>query len=75
LSEGRSIVVKVLVGNKAGQTYQGFWAEFDGEEVSSYEDTRGEKNIVYKLYRCTAYNWEAYRVHIADESNPDAPVY
>ena len=68
-------MVKVLVGQKAGDRYQGFWAEFEGEEVSRYEDTRGEKSIVYTLYRCTAYDWECYRVHVEDESNPVNPVY
>jgi hypothetical protein len=68
-------MVKVLVAQRAGESFPGFWAEFEGEKVSSYEDTRGDKNIVYTLYRCTAYNYEAYRVHIADESNPNAPVY
>ena len=46
-----------------------------GRRFSSYTDTRGEKHIVYTLYRCIAYQWEAYRVHIADESNPANPVY
>ena len=68
-------MVKVLVGKKEGPKYLGFWAEFEGEKVSSYEDTRNEKSIVYTLYRCTAYDWECYRVHIADESNPANPVY
>ncbi len=68
-------MVKVLVGKRAGDTFSGFWAEFEGEKISSYEDTRPDKNIVYTLYKCTAYNWEAYRVHIADESNLEAPAY
>jgi hypothetical protein len=68
-------VVKVLVGKKKGDKFPGFWAEFEGEEVSSYEDTRGDKSIVYTLYKCTAYNYDAYRVHVADESNPINPVY
>ncbi|MGH3146744.1 MAG: hypothetical protein ACRDTR_13195 [Rubrobacter sp.] len=68
-------MVRVLVGKKEGDRFPGFWAEFEGEKVGSYEDTRGERSIVYTLYRCTAYDWEAYRVHIADESNPVNPVY
>ena len=68
-------VVKVLVGQRQGDRFPGFWAHFEGEKVSSYEDTRGEKHIVYTLYRCTSYSWEAYREHIEDESNPEAPVY
>ena len=68
-------MVKVLVGKRQGPSFPGFWAEFEGEEVASYEDARGEKSIVYTLYRCTAYNYEAYRVHVADESNPGNPVY
>jgi hypothetical protein len=68
-------VVRVLVGKKKGQEFPGFWAEFEGEEVSSYTDARGEKQIVYTLYRCTAYSDEVYRAHITDESNPANPVY
>ena len=68
-------MVKVLVGQKRGDRFPGFWAEFEGEEVSSYKDTRGEKHIVYTLYRCTTYQREAYRVLIADEGNPANPVY
>lgn len=51
--------------------FSGYWAEFEGDEVSSYE----AEGIVYTLYRCTAYNFEAYRVHISDEADPQAPVY
>ena len=68
-------MVRVLVGQKRGSEFPGFWAEFEGKEVSSYEDPRIDKTAVYTLYRCTAYSFEAYRVHVRDESNPDAPVY
>ncbi len=68
-------MVKVLVGKRQGPRFPGFWAEFEGEKVSSYEDTRGEQSIVYTLYRCPTENGEAYRVHVADESNPTNPVY
>src|SRR3954447_20473574 len=63
--------VKILVGKRESGRFSGYWAEFEGEVVSSYED----KDVVYTLYRCTAYNWEAYRVHISDETRPKAPVY
>jgi hypothetical protein len=75
LCEERSTVVKVLVGKKKGDRCPGFWAEFEGEEISSYEDTRGEKQIVYRLYKCPAGRHHGYRAHIADESNPASPVY
>ena len=68
-------MVKVLVGERRGPSFPGFWAEFEGEKVGSYEDTRSGKSIVYTLYKCTAYNYDAYRVHVADESNPANPVY
>jgi hypothetical protein len=68
-------MAKVLVGQKKGDKFPGFWAEFEGEEISSYEDPRIDRNIRYTLYKCTAYNYEAYRVHVADESNPTNPVY
>ena len=68
-------MVRVLVGKRQGPDFPGFWAEFEGEKVSSYEDKRGDQNIVYTLYRCPTENGEAYRVHVADESNPANPVY
>ena len=68
-------MVKVLVGKRQGPSFPGVWAEFEGEEIGRYEDTRSGKSIVYTLYRCTAYNYDAYRVHVADESNPANPVY
>jgi hypothetical protein len=71
----RRDVVKVLVGKKKGDRFPGFWAEFEGTEVDSYERTRGDKKIVYTLYKCTAYRFDAYRVHLADENDPANPVY
>ena len=38
-------MVKVLVGQKRGDRFPGFWAEFEGEEISSNKDTRG-RNII-----------------------------
>jgi hypothetical protein len=66
-------VVKVLVGKRPeiGEELAGFWAEFEGEEISSYAG----KGTIYTLYRCTAYDFEAYRVHIVNEADPDNPVY
>jgi hypothetical protein len=34
-----------------------------------------DNNIVYTLYRCTAYQGDAYRVNIANESDPGEPDY
>ena len=68
-------MIRVLVAQKRGDGFPGFWAEFEGEEVSRYEDPRIDKNAVYTLFRCTTYNFEGYRVHVQDESNPDVPVY
>lgn len=69
-------MVKVLVGQGGGASrFEGFWAEFEGEEISHYKNEAQDKNIVYTLYKCTAYNFDAYRVHIADESNHQKPVY
>ena len=39
-------MVKVLVGKRQGPSFPDFWVEFEGEEVSSYEDTRGEQSII-----------------------------
>ncbi len=69
-------VVRVLVGQGGGAGgFKGFWAEFEGEEISTYKDEARDKNVVYTLYKCPAYNFDAYRVHIADESNHQKPVY
>jgi hypothetical protein len=71
-------VAKVLVGKKTeGKSFTGYWAEFEGKQVSSYEDPGLGKSIAYTLYKCTgtAYNFDAYRVHVADESSPENPVY
>jgi hypothetical protein len=70
-------MVKVLVLKEfpEGSRYIGFWAEFEGEKVSSYEDTRDDTNIVHTLYKCTAYNFDAYRVHVANTSDPADPDY
>ncbi len=65
-------MVKVLVGNRGEHgRFSGFWAEFDGEEVSSYE----KDDVIYTLYKATAYDYEAYRVYISNENNPESPVY
>jgi hypothetical protein len=71
--EGSSMV-KVLVGQFTGQDeFSGFWAEFEGEKISSYEDNNG---FVYTLYKSTAYrSRDAYRVHRVDETNPLSPIY
>ena len=66
-------MVKVPVGSidaKKGE-FVGFFAEFEGKAVSSYE----HEGAVYTLYECTAYNFKAYRVHIANETDPKSPVY
>ena len=69
-------MVRVLVGQGGGAAgFEGFYAEFKGEEVSSYKDGTQDKNVVYTLYKCTEYDFDAYRVHIADESNHQKPVY
>ena len=64
-------MVKVLVWNSKPDKLRGFWAEFEGEEINSYQDD----GIVYTLYKCTYYDFEAYRVHVKDETNPKAPKY
>ena len=67
-------MVKVLVGKSKAGGFEGYWAEFEGEKLGSYEDDKG---CVYTLYKCTAYenSWGAYRVYISDETDPKAPTY
>ena len=69
-------MIRVLVGkrNEEGH-FTGYWAEFEGEEVASYEK---EDDLVYTLYKATEatpYTDDAYRVHISDETNPQSPKY
>jgi hypothetical protein len=66
-------VVRVLVGKVRGEQgrFTGFWAEFEGEKVASYE----KDDVVYTLYRATWYEHDAYRVYISDETNPKSPAY
>jgi hypothetical protein len=66
-------MVRVLIGEPRDGTFTYFWAEFEGVEVNSYED----QGVVYTLYKYTdpAYTWEAYRVHVSDETNSKEPTY
>ena len=66
-------MVKVLVGESRADRFTYSWFEFEGEEVSSFED----KGILYTLFKHTdpAYTAEAYRVHISDERKLKAPAY
>ena len=67
-------MVRLIVGTSEVDGFVGYWAEFAGEEISSYTDGKG---VVYTLYRCTDYTQmgDAYRVHISDETDPEAPTY
>jgi hypothetical protein len=66
-------MVRLIVGTMDADGFFGHLAEFAGEEISSYTDRRG---VVYTLYKCSAYTqWDAYRVHISDETYPEAPIY
>jgi hypothetical protein len=66
-------VVRVLVGKRGEERrFFGFWVEFEGEEVASYEK---EDDFVYTLYKATAYNEDVYRVYISNETDPQSPVY
>jgi hypothetical protein len=65
-------MVKVLVGKRDADRFVGYFAEFEGEESSTYE----YKSVVHTLYRCTEYGEPGrYRVHISNETIPSAPVY
>jgi len=66
-------MVRLIVGKMDADGFFGHQAEFAGVEISSYTDRRG---AVYTLYKCSAYTqWDAYRVHISDETHPEAPIY
>ena len=65
-------MVKVQVGKRDKDQFVGYWAEFEGEAISTYE----YKSVVHTLYRCTEYGGpERYRVHISNETIPSTPVY
>jgi hypothetical protein len=64
-------MVEVLVGQRAGTRFRGFLAQFEGDEISYYE----HEGVVYTLYRVSSVNYEAYRVHISDETNHKVPTY
>ncbi len=64
-------MIKVWVGKRSGGSFSGYWAEFEGEEIHSYEND----DVVYTLYKATAYTDDAYRVHVQDERKNQAPVY
>ena len=64
-------MVKVLVAKRSQGTFGGFWAEFEGEELDSYEND----GVVFTLYKCTAYSADRYRVHVVDERKHTTPVY
>ncbi len=63
--------VRVLVGKREGGTFAGYWARFEGHQVGRYEN----KGVIFTLYRSTAVNYEGYRVHVSNETNPKAPTY
>lgn len=68
--------VKLFIGghsfDDAGRRYfGGEWVKFDGELLETYE----REEITYSLYKCTAYEFDAYRVYVADETNQMSPTY
>ncbi len=69
-----SDTVTVLVGQRWADKFDHRWYRLKGEKVSSYED---EKGVTYTLYRYTdpGYANEAYRVHVADETDSKNPTY
>ena len=78
------IVLALVLGERSGcgqslgrktkraRTLFCFWVEFEGEKVASYEK---EDDVVYTLYKATAYDNEAYRVYISDETDPQSPKH
>ncbi len=63
--------VRVLVGKREGGVFAGYWARFEGRQVGRYED----KGVIFTLYRSTTVDFEGYRVHVSNETNPKAPTY
>jgi hypothetical protein len=65
-------VIEVLVGNVEQGAFTGFKACFDGEEVARYQV---EERLVFTLYKCGWGEYEGYRVHKSDETDPFDPKY
>jgi hypothetical protein len=65
-------LIEVLIGNSDQGTFRGFKARFHGEEMACYEM---EERLVFRLYRCGWGDYDGYRVHKSDESEPFNPKY
>jgi hypothetical protein len=65
---------RVLIGDTSTGQFKGFWAEFEGKEVTKYE----EEKLSYTLF---AFPWGSredetgYRVYKADERDVSQPRY
>jgi len=65
--------IEVLIGDSEQRgTFTGFKARFLGEEISCYEV---EDRLVFRLYRCGWGDYDGYRVHKTDETEPFNPKY
>lgn len=64
--------IEVLVGDSERGAFRGFVARFQGEELASYQV---EERLVFRLYRCGWGDYDGYRVHKADETQPFNPKY
>lgn len=75
-TEGKVLdTITVLVGNSESGSFDGFKAQFEGEEVASYKEGEDDK-ITCTLYRCEIHQGRSYyRVHEADEANSRSPRY
>jgi hypothetical protein len=66
----------VLIGDASSGSFKGFWAEFEGKEVTKHEEE--EERLSYMLFEVpwgSRGDETGYRVHKADERNISQPKY
>jgi len=64
--------IEVLIGDSEQGTFRGFKVRFLGEELACYEV---RDRLVFRLYRCGWGDYDGYRVHKTDETEPFNPKY
>lgn len=67
---------RVLIGDTSSGSFKGFWAEFEGKEVTKYEEEKGK--LSYTLFEFpwgSGVDETGYRVHKADERDLERPRY
>lgn len=67
---------RVLIGDTSTGQFKGFWAEFEGKEVTKYKEEKGK--LSYTLFEFpwgSRENETGYRVYKSDERDISQPEY